>query len=109
MYNLRSHKQNTIKLPVEIQLSDDSQFLQEFLAQNTVDFNEQINMSDSESDGSGSELNLSDIVQSDTEENDTVLASQENPGTSHKNSQLLLRINRIRMFKQSSMLRYWSN
>ena len=41
-------------------------------------------MSDSESDGSSSDLNLSDIVQSDTEENDTVSASQENPGTSYK-------------------------
>ena len=50
MYNLRSHKQRTIQLPVEIQLSDDNQFLQKFLAQNTVDFNEQVNMSDSESD-----------------------------------------------------------
>ena len=84
MYNLRSQKQNTIKLPVEIQLSDDNQFLQKFLAQNTVDFSEQVNMSDSESDGSSSDLNLSDIVQSDTEENDTVSASQENPGTSYK-------------------------
>ena len=74
MYNLRSQKQNTIKLPVEIQLSDDNQFLQKFFAQNTVDFSEQVNMSDSESDGSSSDHNLSDIVQSDTEENDTVSA-----------------------------------
>ena len=73
MYNLRSHKQNTIHLPVQIQSSDDNQFLQNILAQNCVDFDEQVNMSDSESEGSVSDLNCSDIVKnSDTEENTNV-------------------------------------
>ena len=85
MYNLRSHKQNTIHLPVQIQLSDDNQFLQNILAQNCVDFDEQVNMSDSESEGSVSDLNCSDIVKdSDTEENTNVSVSQEGAGPSHK-------------------------
>ena len=46
MYNLRSHKQHTVQLPVEIQLSDDNQFLQKFLSHSCADFEEKLNMSD---------------------------------------------------------------
>ena len=36
MYNLRSHKQSRVQLPVEIQLSDDNQFLQKIIDQSCV-------------------------------------------------------------------------
>ena len=45
MYNLCSHKQNAVQLPVEIQLSDDNQFLQKISHQNCVNSDQTLNMS----------------------------------------------------------------
>ena len=85
MYNLRSHKDHTVQLPVEIQLSDDNQFLQKFLSLNSVNFEEDLNMSDSDSEGSVSDLNCSGIMQdSDNEENANVSNLQEGAGPSQQ-------------------------
>ena len=85
MYNLRSHKQHTVQLPVEIQLSDDNQFLQRFLSHNCAGFEEKLNMSDSDSEGSGSDLNCSAIVQdSDNEDNSNMSNLQEGAGPSQQ-------------------------
>ena len=85
MYNLRSNKQQTVQLPVEIQLSDDNQFLQRFLSHNCAGFKEKLNMSDSDSEGSGSDLNCSAIVQdSDNEETSNMSNSQEGAGPSQQ-------------------------
>ena len=61
MYNLRSNKQNTVHLPIEIQLAGDTQFIDSVLHTNShnSDFSE--NMSDS--DTSASDLNCSDLMQ----------------------------------------------
>ena len=82
---MRSHKLNTVHLPVAIQLSDDNQFLQQFLSQNCVNLEEKLNMSNSDSEGSVSDLNCSAIVKDlDTEENASVSNLKDAAGPSHQ-------------------------
>ena len=66
---MRSYKQNTVQLPVEIQLSDDTKFLQKVLQQSGVNSEEKLNMSDSDSEGSVSDLDCSAIIQDLDNEN----------------------------------------
>ena len=85
MYNLCSHRQNTVHFPVEIQLSDDNQFLQNIWSQNCVNFEENSKMSDSYSEGSVSDLNCSAIIQdSDNEDNLNASNSQDGAGPSQQ-------------------------
>ena len=82
---MRSHRQNTVHLPVEIQLSDDNQFLQKIRFQNCVNFEEISKMSDSDSEGSVSDLNSSGIIQeSDNEDNLNASNSQDGAGPSQQ-------------------------
>ena len=87
MYNLRSNKQQTLQLPVEIQLPDDNQFLQTFLSHNCASFEEKVSMSDSDSEGSGSDHNCSDIMRN---------SDNEHPNNSNTHEYY---ISRIRMYK----------
>ena len=84
MYNLRSNKQQTLQLPVEIQLSDDNQFLQTFLSHNCASFEEKVSMSDSDSEGSGSDLNCSDIMRDSDNEHPNNSNTHEGAGPSHQ-------------------------
>ena len=59
MYNLRSGKQNTIELPVEIQLAEDKQFIETVLKRSIVS---DIDTNMSDSDSSASDLNCSALV-----------------------------------------------
>ena len=61
MYNLRSNKQNTVHLPIEIQLAGDTQFIDSVLHTNSHNSDFRENMSDS--DTSASDLNCSDLMQ----------------------------------------------
>ena len=82
MYNLRSCKQNTVSFPVEIQLTEDRQFIESILKHNTVsDICE--NMSDS--DTSGSELNCSGLLNVSDEVVNTDANSQNIVDNSHAN------------------------
>ena len=60
MYNLRSSKQSTLHLPIEIQLAGDTQFMETVLKKNCLLFENQTNMSDS--DTLASDLNCSDLM-----------------------------------------------
>ena len=71
-YNLRSSKTDLIYLPVQLQLSDDSQFMAQLVKQ------QENSVQVSNSDSSDSELNCSDLVQSDDETNNT-----KNPNVSN--------------------------
>ena len=64
-YNLRSSKTDPTHLPVQLQLSDDSQFMAQLVKQ------QENSVQVSDSDSSDSELNCSDLVQSDHETNNT--------------------------------------
>ena len=80
MYNLCSCKQNTVSLPVEIQLTEEKQFIESILKHNTVlDIPE--NMSDS--DTSGSDLNCSELLNDLDEVMNTDINSQNTAGNSH--------------------------
>ena len=61
MYNLWSSKQNTVHLLIEIQLADDTQFIDTVLNKNCTVSDIQNKMSDS--DTSASDLNCSDLMQ----------------------------------------------
>ena len=61
MYNLRSTKQNTVHLPIEIQLAGDTQFIDSVLHTNSHNSDFPENMS--ASDTSASDLNCSDLMQ----------------------------------------------
>ena len=66
-YNLHSSKMDPIHVPVQLQLSDDSQFISQLMKQQE----NPVQVSDSNS--SASDLNCSDLVQSDDEtSNDNV-------------------------------------
>ena len=79
MYNLRSGKQNTIELPIEIQLAEDKQFIETVLKHSIVS-DIDINMSDS--DSSTSDLNCSALV-NDSDNDSSVLTNSKNvAGTS---------------------------
>ena len=82
MYNLRSCKQNTVSLPVEIQSTEDRQFIESILKHNTVLAISE-NMSDS--DTSGSELNCSGLLNVSDEVVNTDTNSQNTVGNSHAN------------------------
>ena len=60
MYNLHSSKQNTVHLPIEIQLADDIQFLDTVLNKNFTVSDTQNKMSDS--DTTASDLNCNDLM-----------------------------------------------
>ena len=70
-YNLRSSKTDPIHLPGQLQLSDDSQFMAQLVQQENL-----VQVSDSNS--SVSDLNCSDLVQSDDETSNT-----KNPNVSN--------------------------
>ena len=74
-YNLRSSKTDPIHPPVQLQLSDDSQFMAQLVKQ------QENSVQVSDSDSSDSELNCSDLVQSDDETNNT-----KNPNVSNVDS-----------------------
>ena len=79
MYNLRSGKQNTIELPVEIQLAEDKHFIETVL-QRSIGSDINTNMSDS--DSSASDLNCSALV-NDSDNDSSVLTNSKNvAGTS---------------------------
>ena len=58
-YNLRSSKTDPIHVPVQLQLSDDSQFISQLMKQ------QENSVQVSDSNSSASDLNCSDLVQSD--------------------------------------------
>ena len=74
MYNLRSDKQNTIELPVEIQLSEDKQFIETVLKCSIVS---DINTNMSDSDSSASDLNCSALV-NDSDNDSFLLTNSKN-------------------------------
>ena len=63
MYNLRSNKKDTIQFPVQIQVTDDEQFLTDLLNQNSSLLNSSANMSDSVHKSSDSEVDYDALVQ----------------------------------------------
>ena len=71
-YNLRSSKTDPVHLPVQLQFSDDSQFMTQLLKQ------QEHSVQVSDSNSSSSDLNCSDLVQSDDETNNT-----KNPNVSN--------------------------
>ena len=60
-YNLRSSKRDPIHVPVQLKLSDDSQFISQLMKQ------QENSVQVCDSDSSASDLNCSDLVQSDDE------------------------------------------
>ena len=64
-YNLRSSKTDLVHLPVQLQFSDDSHFVAQLLKQ------QEHSVQVSDSNSSDSDLNCSDLVQSDDETNNT--------------------------------------
>ena len=72
MYNLRSNKKDTIQFPVQIQVTDDEQFLTDLLHQNSSSLNSTANMSDSEHESLDNEVDYDDLIQdSDYEKQST--------------------------------------
>ena len=72
MYNLRSNKKDTIQFPVQIQVTDDEQFLTDLLHQNSSSLNSTANMLDSMHESSDSEVDYDDLIQdSDYEKQST--------------------------------------
>ena len=72
MYNLRSNKKDTIQFLVQIQVTDDEQFLTDLLNQNSSLLNTSVNMSDSVHDSSDSEVDYDALIQdSDNETQST--------------------------------------
>ena len=65
MYNLRSAKNNTIELPVQIQLTGDKTFIETVLKNNTIVSDIQNRMSDS--DVSVSDLDCSGLINDSAE------------------------------------------
>ena len=75
MYNLRSNKKDTIQFPVQIQVTDDEQFLTDLLNQNSSLLNDSTNMSDSVHESSDSEVDYDALIQD---------SDNEAPSTSDK-------------------------
>ena len=73
MYNLRSAKNNTIELPVEIQLTGDKTFIETVLKNNSIVSDIENSMSDS--DISGSDLDCSGLINDSDEVSGTVIAN----------------------------------
>ena len=73
MYNLRSAKNNTIELPVEIQLTGDKTFMETVLKNNSIVSDIENSMSDS--DISGSDLDCSGLINDSDEVSGTVMAN----------------------------------
>ena len=102
-YNLRSSKTDPIHVPVQLQLSDDSQFISQLMKQ------QENSVQVSDSNSSASDLNCSDLVQSDDEtsngkskndsSSDSVVSDKQNPSTSVSqdmiNAQLLAQLQSI--------------
>ena len=66
MYNLRSSSKDTVQFPVQIEVSDDSQFLKDFLNKKTS-VNTEVDMSDSH-DTSDSDIDCDALLQHSDEE-----------------------------------------
>ena len=62
MYNLRSIKKDTVQFPVQIQITDDDQFLNDLLHNNSASLNGSVNMSDSVNDSSDSEIDCDALI-----------------------------------------------
>ena len=80
MYNLRSNKKETIQFPVQIQVTDDEQFLTDLLNQNSSLLNSSANMSDSVHECLDSEVDYDAMVQDSDNE------IQSTSGNTYKSS-----------------------
>ena len=80
MYNLRSAKNNTVELPVEIQLTGDTTFLETVLKNNTTVSDIENSMSDS--DISGSDLDCSGLMDGSDQVLSTPVTDKNSAGTS---------------------------
>ena len=90
MYNLRSVKNNTVELPVEIQLTGDKIFIETVLKNNTTVSDIENSMSDS--DVSGSDLDCSGLMNGSDQVLSTPVTDKNSAGTSktvtHVNSDI---------------------
>ena len=79
MYNLRSNRKDTIQFPMQIQVTDDEQFLNDLLNPNSSLHNSSVNMSDSVQESSDSEVDYDALIQdSDNETQSTSVESVKN-------------------------------
>ena len=79
MYNLRSAKNNTVELPVEIQLTGDKTFIETVLKNNTTVSDIENSMSDS--DVSGSDLDCSGLMNGSDQVVSTPVTDKYSAGT----------------------------
>ena len=68
MYNLRSSKRDTVQFPIQIQVTDDEQFLKDLLNQNSLASNTSANMSDSMHESSDSDIDCDALIDHSDEE-----------------------------------------
>ena len=79
MYNLRSNRKYTIQFSVQIQVTDDEQFLTDLLNPNSSLLNSSVNMSDSVHESSDSEVDYDALIQDlDNETQSTSVKSAKN-------------------------------
>ena len=79
---MHSHKQNTVQLPVEIQLSNDNKFLQKLIDQNCVVSDGELNLLDSASEQSLSDLDCGNIMQDSENEDASTSKTMQNAAPS---------------------------
>ena len=80
MYNLRSAKNNPVELPVEIQLTGDTTFIETVVKNNTTVSDIENSMSDS--DISGSDLDCSGLMNESDQVLSTPVTDKNSAGTS---------------------------
>ena len=77
MYNLRSNKKDTIQFPVQIQVTDDEQFLTDLLKQNSSLLNSSANMSDCMHESSDIEVDYDALIQDSDNETQSTSAKSD--------------------------------
>ena len=85
MYNLRSNKKDTVQFPVQIQVADDDQFLNDLLHHSSSSINGSANMSDSIHESSDSEIDCDALINdSDDETQSTSVKSGKNTNSTQQ-------------------------